>query len=127
VKTFVMVVLLASLALAQDSDKALRDSIDVRVGPRSLLLRGGDVDSPSGQYMIEFPFPNECVILGPIKAQSRSFALYRAMSRGGFKLKPSQAAITVWTVEEWNDDEASSWWPQYSKAHAKRCGPATSK
>src|ERR1700691_5427289 len=99
----VVSVVVASIigACAQQSDTALRKSIDVKLAPRSLLLTGGDVDSKTGSYIIEFPSPNDCVILGPVKAQSRSFALYRAVSEGGFTLKPGDGGLTVWTIEEW--------------------------
>jgi hypothetical protein len=120
-------ILLASLltwSLAgstQDSHKLLRQSIDVKLAPRSLLLTGGDLDSRSGRYMIEFPHPNECTVLGPIKAESRAFALYRAVSRGGFTLKSSDSGLTVWTVEEWDALKKESWYPSLAAAHEKEC------
>ncbi len=113
--------------MAQHSEKELRESIDAQLGPRSLLLSGGDVDSPSSRYIIEFTSPNECVQLGPIKAKSRSFALYRAVSQGGFSLKRGDGGLTVWTIEEWEGLKQKPWYPEFAEAHAKRCKPPTSK
>lgn len=61
--------------------------------------------SRSSQYFISFPTPNDCYI-GPIEASSRSQALYRGISKGGFTLKPSKAGLTVWTFEEWQESKA---------------------
>jgi hypothetical protein len=102
-------------------ETALRQSIDVKLAPRSLLLSGGDVDSPSGKYLIDFPPPNECVQLGPIRANSRSFALYRAISQGGFTLKPASGGLTVWTIEEWNALAKGKWYAEFKKVHDAKC------
>lgn len=127
VKAIVALVMLCSMAATHSSEKTLRESADVTMGPRSLLLSGGDVDSPSGRYMISFPAPNDCVQLGTIEAATRSLALYRAVSKGGFTLKPSDAGLTVWTIEEWEKVKTESWYPQFKEASAKRCGPTKSK
>jgi hypothetical protein len=119
---FAALLLLAMGGVAQDSDAALREGIDAQLAPRSLLLAGGDLDSPSGRYVIEFPPPNECVVLAPILAKSRAFALYRAVSAGGFTLKPSDAGLTVWTIEEWDSLKKEPWYPDLAAAHEKTCG-----
>lgn len=62
--------LLLSCAAAGQPESQ-RYSIDVQIGPRALLLSGRlVVDSPSGRYIIEFPYPNNCVTIGPINAAS---------------------------------------------------------
>lgn len=61
--------------------------------------------SDSRIYVITFPPPNECVILKDIEADSRTEALYIAVSHGGFTLKPGHGGLTVWTAEEWNEAE----------------------
>jgi len=113
--------LLGGMAGGQDSPSALRQSIDAALAPRSLLLSGGDLDSLSGSYVIEFPAPNDCLSLGPIKAKSRAFALYSAVSQGGFTLKPAEGGLTVWTIEEWNALKTESWYPAFAAAHDKKC------
>ena len=126
-KLVLALALFSSLGFAQTSQKALRESADVQMGPRALLLSGGDVDSRSGVYIIEFPEPNDCVVLGPIEAKSRSFALYRAISKGGFTLKPSDGGgLTVWTIEEWSQLTTEPWYAEFKARHEKRCNPATS-
>ena len=101
-KKLICAILLCSAVLwSRSSDDSLRESIDAEIAPRSLLLTGGNMDSRSGRYVITFSMPNDCLTLGPIEAKSRSFALYRAVSRGGFTLQPAQGELTVWTIEEW--------------------------
>jgi hypothetical protein len=124
---YLALILLAGIQLANaqstptTDETTLRQSIDVKLAPRSLLLSGGDVDSPSGKYLIDFPPPNECVQLGPIEASSRSFALYRAISQGGFTLKPASGGLTVWTIEEWNALTKGKWYAEFKKAHDAKC------
>jgi hypothetical protein len=76
---------------------------DRELCPRSSLLLGTcESESASGVYVITFPMPNQNVKI-QLRARSRCEALYIAVSRGGFSLKSSDAGLTVWTVEEWQD------------------------
>lgn len=105
-----LIMLCISTALSQDRALA----------PRSSLLTGeADKPSASGVYVISFPPPNDCVSLGEIRARSRSEALYRRISEGGFTLKPGRGGLTVWTIEEWNDFEKEG--PEFVRENTKRC------
>lgn len=97
---------LVAVALSQNSE----------LGPRSMARLES---SASGEYLISFPPPNECVSLGKITASSREQALYRAVSKGGFTLKPGRGGLTVWTVEEWNDLDKEH--PEFAKELEKHC------
>jgi hypothetical protein len=114
----VLVLLAGTFALAQ-SDETLRQSADAQMAPRALLLTGGPLDSDRGLYVIEFPFPNECLSLPPIPASSRPMALYRAVSQGGFSLLPSKAGLTVWTIEEWESFVKEN--PKFVAEFKKHC------
>lgn len=77
---------------------------ETELAPRASVLRGtAHYLSATDQYMVTFPPPNQCVILGPVHAASRLDALYQAVSRGGFSLFKSDGGLTVWTIEEWNE------------------------
>ena len=117
---FLMMAVFIQPILGQSDDK-LRQSADAKMAPRSLLLSGGPLDSVRGIYVIEFPHPNECLTIPPIKASSRSMALYRAVSKGGFTLLPSDAGLTVWTIEEWEDLTHAEWYAKFAKQREGHC------
>lgn len=71
------------------------------LAPRYTLLEGtANVPSASGNYVITWPPPNECVVIR-VKAANRPSAFYNGISLGGFTLKPGNGGLTVWTLEEW--------------------------
>jgi len=93
---------------------------DSALAPRASLLEGtADQPSAKGVYVVTFPPPNECVNLGEIRATSRTAALYRAVSKGGFSLKPATGGLTVWTIEEWSGFEKEA--PEFIKEQKKHC------
>jgi hypothetical protein len=93
---------------------------DQNLAPRGARLTGtANYGSARGIYKITFPSPNECIDLPPIKASSRSEALYIAVSKGGFRLLPASGGLTVWTIEEWEDFASS--FPEFAKQEAVHC------
>lgn len=93
---------------------------DRSLAPRGSLLTGSaDEPSARGIYVITFPPPNECVDLGKIRASSRVEALYIAVSKGGFSLKPSNHSLSVWTIEEWDDFAKEA--PDFLKEQEEHC------
>jgi hypothetical protein len=93
---------------------------DAALAPRASRLTGSAYEpSAKGVYIITFPSPNDCVDLGKIHAISRTEALYKAVSKGGFSLKPSDAGLSVWTIEEWDDFAKDN--PDFLKEGEKRC------
>ena len=115
------VILAAMVAGAQTTNNELRNSSDAKMAPRSLLLTGGPLDSKRGVYVVGFPFPNECVEIPPVKATSRSMAIYKAVSLGGFTLLPSEGGLTVWTIEEWEALKKKAWYPEFARKRAEDC------
>ncbi|MGH3430812.1 MAG: hypothetical protein ACRDQZ_25130 [Mycobacteriales bacterium] len=124
----VTVAVLIMLAFAAWAEKPSCPWIDIRsalqereLAPRSTLLTGTFIQrSKSNTYVISFPEPNECVTLKNIQAESRVEALYRGISEGGFTIKHSRGALTVWTAEEW--EEAARTLPDdFRKAYEARC------
>jgi hypothetical protein len=93
---------------------------EIHVATRAGLLTGtAYAGSASGWYIVTFPSPNECVVFAPVRAASRMDALYRTFTKGGFTLKPSDASLTVWTIEEWNDFKKKS--PEFFKQFEEHC------
>lgn len=114
------VVLIVATGWGQ-TDYAARNSDDAKMAPRSLLLTGGPLDSARGLYVIEFPPPNECVEIAPVRATSRPMALYTAVSNGGFALKVGRGGLTVWTIEEWEALRKESWYSKFKAQKDEHC------
>lgn len=97
---------------------------DRSLAPRSTLLTGtAEQPSASGEYVVTFPAPNECVELH-VRSTSRTSALYTAVSRGGFSLLPGRGGLTVWTSEEWGEAEREFKNEDWAKAAKARCAAA---
>ncbi len=112
-------VLLLFFCILAETQAARKLSSDEQLAPRAALLEGTAADtSPSGKYVITFPQPNECVVLRA-SGDSRFEALYRAVSLGGFSLKPGNGGLTVWTAEEMDAFEKSD--PGFVKAQNEHC------
>lgn len=93
--------LCGALLLAVGARASNRLSVEEEIAPRSAILDGtANVPSLSGRYVVTFPPPNQCVVIH-VAGSSRTQALYVAVSKGGFALKPGQGSLSVWTEEEW--------------------------
>jgi hypothetical protein len=119
--TCIAIMSLSLIAAVGRAQSAAAPTFDMQIAPRSSMLTGtAKQGSESGLYVITLPPPNECLIVKPIAASSRSAALYHWVSSGGFSLLPSTAGLTVWTIEEYKEATATLG-RQWYVDKAKRC------